>query len=269
MNMPRRQKETYLRLSKRKDYQNRVKEAENNIRQILKRKDLLKPCILYSGGKDSLVLLHMIMKQDNTIPVYYFHAGYGKYRKQLYIPKHLYDELIDNAIELGITDLTSYNTPFCDGESYLIHDFFEDLREFKQERNLTLELLGIRGMENRTRAERVKGPLVKEERKRRFVSFPLRYLTDSDIWAYIVSNEVKYLSYYDLVAKLQGYEKARWSSLFLSKDDNTNSLSLYDSIYYANDYNTIETVETGKQYTTRVIQQNGEVRKIKGGGTNG
>lgn len=265
--MPRRQKQTYLRLSKRKDYLERIQEAENNIKQILKQKSKLKPCILYSGGKDSLVLIHMIMKQDNSIPVFYFHAGYGKYRKQLYIPKRLYDELVDNALAAGVTDFTAYNTPFCDGEDYLIHDFFTDLKKFKDDRDLNLELLGIRGMENRTRAKRVEGPLVREERKGRFVSFPLRYLTDSDIWTYIVSNNISYLSYYDQVATFQTYEKSRWSSLFLGKELFTESKSLYDTILYSDDFNSVETVETGKKYIVRVKKNVvGGLVKINAGG---
>ena len=83
-NMPRRTRRTYEMHSKHKSYRDNIKLAEDNISEILTSK--YNPIIEYSGGKDSLVLLHMIMQQDNTIPIFNFHPGYGKYCKQIYLP---------------------------------------------------------------------------------------------------------------------------------------------------------------------------------------
>ena len=55
------------------EYAERIQVAENNIKTILKTE---KPVVLYSGGKDSLVLLRMVTQQDDSIPVYYSDSGY-------------------------------------------------------------------------------------------------------------------------------------------------------------------------------------------------
>ena len=76
-----------------------------------------------------------------------------------------------------------------------------------------LELLGIRGGESVGRNQRVQGKLVRKEGVR-WLAFPIRYFTTDDVWAYLVSNNVTYLSYYDYYARIDTYDKVRLSSRF-------------------------------------------------------
>ena len=59
-NMPRRTRRTYEMHSKQKSYNDNIKLAKENVSEIINSK--YNPVIEYSGGKDSLVLLHMVIQ---------------------------------------------------------------------------------------------------------------------------------------------------------------------------------------------------------------
>ena len=244
--MPRRTRMGYEMHSKHKDYNQRVREAENNIRTILK--SGYKPVIEYSGGKDSLVLLHMVMQQDNTIPVWNFHPGYGKYCKQIYRTQETHNQLMRSAEIAGAMDLTAVNTPFWNGEKYLIGDYFPMLFSFMKKRGLDLELLGIRGEESLSRKSRVKGSLIRKEGSRR-VAFPLRYLTTDDVWAYILTHDLYYVEAYDVNGKIYGYDKARFSSMY---NENNSRSGYMDKVLFSEEAN--EQAEVGEKWWTRIYK---------------
>ena len=74
------------------------KRLKNNIKQILITEW---PAVLYSGGKDSLVLLHMVMRQNNQIPVYYSDSGYDYESQQIKMPKAMTDDIVKIGREAG------------------------------------------------------------------------------------------------------------------------------------------------------------------------
>jgi len=188
------------------EYQKRIDEAKNNIKDILISEW---PVVLYSGGKDSLVMLHMVMQQNNNIPVYYSDSGYDYESQQIKMPKAMTDEIIEVGREAGAKILYS-----CGHKTPNSKRFFGNLFKVMKKHICTVELLGIRGGESTKRARRVKGPLVQMDGTRR-VSFPLRNLDWRDIWAYLITNNVRYLSYYDKYAAVEGgYDKVRLTSRF-------------------------------------------------------
>jgi len=187
------------------EYAARIQEAENNIKMILKTE---KPVILYSGGKDSLVLLRMVTQQDDNIPVYYSDSGYDYESQQIKMPKAMTDEIIEIGREAGAKILYS-----CGHKTPNSKRFFGNLFRVMKKHDCDLELLGIRGGESTRRTRRVKGPLIQRDGTRR-VSFPIRYLDWRDIWAYLITNNVRYLSYYDKYAAVEGYDKVRLTSRF-------------------------------------------------------
>lgn len=188
------------------DYKKRIEEAENNINQILKTE---KPVVLYSGGKDSLVLLHMAMLQDDSIPVYYSDSGYDYESQQIKMPRAMTDEIIEIGREAGAKILYS-----CGHKDPSSRRFFGNLFSIMRKHNCDVELLGIRGGESTRRARRVAGPLIQMDGTRR-VSFPIRDLDWRDVWAYLISNNIRYLSYYDKYAAVEGgYDKVRLTSRF-------------------------------------------------------
>lgn len=204
-NMPRRTKQTYLWHSNHESYNRHLQEAKENIRYIL---DNYRPVILYSGGKDSLVLLHMMMQIDNTIPVYYNDSGYDYESQQVKMPREFTEEILRIGHKAGAENIHvgGGNTPNS-------KKFFSHLWRYMKDENCNLELLGIRGGESVGRNQRVKGKLVRKEGVR-WLAFPIRYFTTDDVWAYLVSNDVEYLGYYDYYAKLEGYDNVRLSSRF-------------------------------------------------------
>lgn len=254
-NMPRRTRRTYEMHSKHKSYKKNIQEAEENITKILETR--YKPVIEYSGGKDSLVLLHMVMRQDNTIPIFNYHPGYGKYCKQIYRTQKTHNELMRSAEIAGAMDLTVVNTPFWNGEKYLIGDYFPMLFSFMKKRDCDLELLGIRGDESISRKHRVKGPLIFMENNRR-LSFPLRYLSTDDIWTYILTNDLYYVSAYDVNGPIYGYDKARFTSQY---NENNSRSGYMDGILFPEESN--EQAEVNEKWWTRIDKLN------KGGDNHG
>jgi 3'-phosphoadenosine 5'-phosphosulfate sulfotransferase (PAPS reductase)/FAD synthetase len=188
------------------EYADRIREAENNIRQILITEW---PVVLYSGGKDSLVLLHMVMKQNNHVPVYYSDSGYDYAAQQIKMPKQMTADILKIGRDAGAKILYS-----CGHRDPNSRRFFGNLFRVMKKHECTVELLGIRGGESSMRDARVKGSLVRMEGNRR-VAFPLRDLDWRDIWAYLVANNVRYLDYYDKYAAIEGgYDKVRLTSRF-------------------------------------------------------
>lgn len=206
MSMPPEWREMFELWAELDDYKKRIAEAEDNIKQILKTEV---PTVLYSGGKDSLVMLHMVMKQNENIPVYYSDSGYDYESQQIKMPKAMTDDIVKIGREAGAKILYS-----CGHKTPNSKRFFGNLFRVMKIHNSTVELLGIRGGESSMRKARVEGPLVRIEGSRR-VAFPLRGLDWRDIWAYLVTNNVRYLSYYDKYAAVEGgYDKVRLTSRF-------------------------------------------------------
>lgn len=203
--MPRRTRQSYKWHSKHEDYQKHLEEAKKNIEYIL---DNYNPIILYSGGKDSLVLLHMIMQYDNTIPIYYNDSGYDYESKQQKMPTLFTKEIIENGYKTGAKKIH-----IGGGSTPSSRKFFGQLFQYMENVGADLELLGIRGGESVGRNQRVQGKLVRKEGVR-WLAFPIRYFTTDDVWAYLVSNNVTYLSYYDYYARIDTYDKVRLSSRF-------------------------------------------------------
>lgn len=204
-NMPRRAQQTFLLNAKSKEYKDNIAEAKRNIKSILETE---KPMLLYSGGKDSLVLLHMAMEIDDSIPCYYNDNAYDYESQQVKMPASFTEDILRIGYQTGAKKIIVGKS---DSPSSKV--FFQTLHKHMRECGCTVEMLGIRGGESVGRKNRVKGSLVKRENVRR-VCFPIRNLTWEDIWTYLITNDIEYLSYYDLYAKVDGYENVRLTSRF-------------------------------------------------------
>ncbi len=206
--MPSRWRKTFRAWSKRDEYKKNLREAKRSLRKVL---DTHNCIVLYSGGKDSLVVLHLTLQYDPNIPVYHYSAGYDYEVMQMKEPKAVRDEIIGIAYKVGVKP-GRLHIAGGDGPSH--RKFFGQLRRVMDEESCDVELLGIRAGESITRRERVKdAPLVKREGSR-LVCFPIKSWSWMDVWAYIVSNDLPYLSLYDEYARVYGYDRARWSMLF-------------------------------------------------------
>ena len=234
--MPRRTLAAYMMHSKTEEYKQNIQKARMNIHQILS-EDMYKPVLEYSGGKDSIVMVDLFMKEDDTVPVWNYHPGYAWSIKQLFrspqiqcdIDKTLYtmDPVPKNTYTSNMPPLTEDGQ--CIDRNYRIQDYFDCLFEYMDDNGLNVEVLGIRGQESSTRRQRVKAPLVHVE-KDRVVSFPISHLTTDDIWAYIVSNDIYYCRHYDKYAETYGYDKCRFTSHYNVNDLYTGGSYYFDKI---------------------------------------
>jgi 3'-phosphoadenosine 5'-phosphosulfate sulfotransferase (PAPS reductase)/FAD synthetase len=222
--MPKKWQFIFIKHSKTSEYKKHLSETEQNIAKILS-DNKYKPVIEYSGGKDSLVLLKLVMAQDPTIPVWNFHPGYSEYFKRLHRSQETHEEVMKSAYQTGTQDITVDNTPYTKKDSEIL-EYFPLLFNFMKKRKLNLELLGHRKDESLARKKRLAGNLIKKEGSRR-VCFLLRDWTWKDIWAYIITNDLYYISHYDTYGVIDGYDKARFTSHF-----NKNELKLGGTYYF-------------------------------------
>ncbi len=234
--MPRRTLAAYMMHSKTKEYKKQIRIAENNIKEILSKK-IYSPVLEYSGGKDSIVMVDLFMKQDNTLPVWNYHPGYAWSIRTLFRSPKIQDDIEKTLKTMNPTPTTTHTSNIppitedgqCIDRGYRIEDYFDCLFRYMDSHDLNVECLGIRGQESCTRKLRVQAPLVHVE-KDRVVSFPISHLSVDDVWAYIVSNDIYYCSHYDKYGEIYGYENCRFTSHYNENDVYTGGSYFFDKI---------------------------------------
>lgn len=171
-----------------------------------------KPYVAYSGGKDSCVLLHLVLNLKKDIKV--IHWDYGSY----YMPRSIETELLKNAIKMGGLNLETLTSPLYSKKKRQKANIW--YREFlgKELPRLAHEgfdcsFIGLRAEESSSRKRRTKsffshdGHMVN--------CFPLRNFTYKDIYAYLLKHEVPYLAeHYNKYSALLGYAHSRFVTFF-------------------------------------------------------
>lgn len=187
-------RKTFLAWAETDDHQRVIEQAQKVIRQALSQS---KPYLAFSGGKDSTVMLHLVLQFQPDIYVYhrYDRAGLEKYEKEVQdIAKHL-------------------------GANIHTFDYWQDGRPFEgdiskelQDMGYNAAFIGIRAEESKWRARRIKNSIFLVEGFREW--FPLAQWRFLDVWAYIVKHNIPYCSIYDERVPIVGYERARFSTFF-------------------------------------------------------
>jgi len=198
--------QTFKLWAETEEYKQHINGARENIKTVLKNEKCI---ILYSGGKDSSVMLHLCMQINKETPVYFFNAGYDYESKQMKMPLELVTEIIKNAKSYGAGDIY-----ICGGRGPSSKRFFGYLTNLKRQLDMNVELLGIRQEESAIRKARAHSEILIRKEGNRKVCFPIRKLLWKDIWGYIVTNKMRYLSIYDKYAEVVGWNKVRFTMLF-------------------------------------------------------
>jgi len=164
--------------------------------------------IAVSGGKDSLVMLHLALHAKPDCFVW--HWDYG-----IYMPREIEKEVLGILVQFPILQgrlvlhaRQSKNEASLAGYKA----FFAAISGHLHDRAITLNLIGLRSEESIARKRRCKsmfeqnGPVTNV--------FPIRDWRWKDIWAYIVQHDIPYPSTYDVKAKLLGWDKTRFVTFF-------------------------------------------------------
>lgn len=215
-------KKYFLLWSRTEEYLKKLSEAEKVIDDALN--DFKKPYISYSGGKDSTALMHMVLKHNAEVTV--VHWDYGPY----YLPRAIEKEIIKIARKCGAKEIRVLTSSLYEklgrkavnvlGRHFIGVEIPKLIRE-----GFDCAFIGLRAEESVKRRFRTDG--FRETDRRGIVNvFPLRNFTWRDVWAYIASEKVPYLSYYDKYAPLLGYENTRFVTLFDPEFDRFGSTNI-------------------------------------------
>lgn len=204
---------TYLLHARLASFQRRVNSAAETVKIALSKAKT--PVLSFSSGKDSVVLLDISVKAGFQGDLLFF--KYGVY-SDIETPKENVELLKYYAAKHGL----KYHILNCLGEvdcweqcgRFILFpeaeeekrifnrtnmDFYKKSKEFCKENGVDLQLIGMRKAESARRKAMLnkKGPIYTVKSRDSLTCCPLANLTSEDIWAYIFSNDLKYLSIYD------------------------------------------------------------------------
>lgn len=205
-------RKTFLMWSKTEEYSEHIAEAKQNITKALEKFDRL--FVSFSGGKDSTVMLHLVLQQNPDVLV--FHWDYGRY----YIPREVATDIIENISKLGgknirVESSKRYEKEGRDAVNILGQVLIGRVMPKMKHEGFDACFVGLRAEEGIKRREKTKSLWISHGKHVGPAEvFPVRNLTWLDVWACIVSNDLPYLSVYDVYGPALGWDKARFVTFF-------------------------------------------------------
>jgi len=214
-------REMYLIYSETDEYQEAVRQLHENVSKAFSEHS--KPYVAYSGGKDSLVMSHAVLRENPGTLI--FHWDYGPY----YMPRELEREIIDMAHQIGARNLrvestNVYKVKKREAISVLGKMLYGRVMPDLKKEGYDLAFVGLRAQEGCKRAKRVSDLFENDSVLPN--CFPVRHMKARDIWAYIISNNLPYCSHYDKYASLLGYEEVRFCTFFDKEFDKYGNSNL-------------------------------------------
>lgn len=190
-------------------FKSKLIEAENIIKDALQKHK--KPYVAFSGGKDSTCVLHLVLKYRPNILVYHFY--FGKY----YVPFEIEQEVLENAKKIGAKNIMvrtskQYDILKREAKNVLGRYYKSVMEPWFVEHGYDCAFLGIRKEESSKRKRKVENrfgmsKIIKE-------IYPIQNWSWLDVWAYIVGNNLPYLSTYDIYGPIVGYNQSRFTTFF-------------------------------------------------------
>ncbi|XRP97789.1 phosphoadenosine phosphosulfate reductase family protein (plasmid) [Methanocaldococcus sp. 16A] len=204
-------REYFLIWAESEVFQEKLKKTKEIIKEALSK--FKKPYIAFSGGKDSTALMHLVLSFDDSIMV--LHWDYGPY----YLPRPLEKEIIEiakkcRAKNLRVETSKKYWILKRNAVNVLGVDYLGKLVPQLVKEGYDLAFVGLRAEEAVKRRLRTQEIYEYDKYKKITNVYPLRDWSWKDVWAYIVSNNLPYLSYYDKYCPILGWDKTRFVTLF-------------------------------------------------------
>jgi len=190
------------------DHANAVSAAKRRVADCLCKAS--RPYVAFSGGKDSLCMLHLVMEQDNGIMVW--HWDYGP----SFVPREIEATIPSaahcvGAVNIEVDTSTEYTRLGRDADNVWGHEFFRRVAPALAERGFDMAFVGLRAEESCARKQRI---ATRDYACPIDECWPLQDWRWLDVWAYIVIHDLPYLHHYDTVADMVGYDLSRFSTLF-------------------------------------------------------
>lgn len=222
--MDRRTKQSFLMRSRQKEYKEKVKHAKNIIHKCFKKFN--NPYVAFSGGKDSVVMLHLILEEYPNVKVWNW--DHGSYL----MPRNYQETIINNAIKQGVK---KENLIVCSSNQlespearwdYMrwYKNFFSTLSNLINKYDWDCACIGLRMEESSARKLRAKNPFNFTVDKKCPQCYPVHDWSWEDIWACIISNNLPYLKHYDLYANYSGYDRTRLCTFFDKEFEHKNGV---------------------------------------------
>lgn len=207
--MPDLLRETYRIWSHEPGYRERIREARDLVRETL---DGHRTYVAYSGGKDSLVMMHLALQEDPEVLVW--HWDYGP----AYMPREIEREVREIAVSAGARNYQVDTTPLYTqlgrtAKGVLGRVLYGRVIPEMVRAGYSTSFVGLRSEESIRRKFRTQSAYEKTAIGMTTV-FPIRGLTVRDVWAYIFSNGLRYCSHYDRYGALEGWENVRFCTYF-------------------------------------------------------
>ena len=184
--------QAFLERAHTRDYWDRVREAEDVIREAFDRH--LRPYVAFSGGKDSTVMAHMVLQHRPSTTV--LHWDYGA----AYVPDPIHEEILGIARHMGAR-LRLETSPLYEQQGRqavgVLGKHMIGWLLPKLARRATMRASSACGRPNQAS---VAGASIRAGACPTSECWPMASWSWLDVWAYIVSHGLPYLSVYDQTA---------------------------------------------------------------------
>jgi phosphoadenosine phosphosulfate reductase len=219
-------RETFRLWSRTEQHTRALHEARAIIERALE--SAQKPYIAYSGGKDSTVMAHLVLQYAPDTMV--LHWDYGR----AFVPEPIQREILRNARLIGVRNLRIETSPLYAklgrrAQNVLGKHMIGKLLPQLAAEGYDLAFVGLRKQESSKRAIRL--------RTNKALSVipechPLANWDWRDVWAYIVTHKLPYLSLYDQRAELVGYNLVRFTTLFDPEFEHFGALAIDNFLHW-------------------------------------
>lgn len=228
-----------------REYHRRIQQAAKWVHEAFRRFEA--PVLNYSGGKDSLVLLHLIAERCgyDSVPIFHFDNGLLQIPGVTRFVRESVSRIGGNLIVATSEKANSDEMVTEQGHGYA--GFWGQHHHFAEQHEWDARLLGIRAAESNRRRDRFamdenELPISKETP---IAIAPIHQLTTRDVWAYIVENCLEYHGIYDKQGDLYGDMEARGNRLVTLYDSEFDSLGArqISQFIYPSETNELKDIE--------------------------